>query len=304
MRPLRVVVLAGGPSAERVVSLESGSAVAKALLSCGHVVEMCDPVGDAIHRVNWQAFDVAFIALHGTYGEDGQVQQFLDEQHIPYTGSNAKASRIAFSKIEAKRYFRAAASPIPTPPEIVVTRKDDLAKVIPQAATCRLPLVVKPDKQGSSLGVSVVTSIDDLPAAITAALELDDCCLIEQAIIGTEWTLGLIDDQPLPLIQLKTAHQFFDYEAKYEDEETSYLFETSFPDEVTEQITTVGLAAAQSIGTRGIARVDIMLDEQHQPWVLEVNTIPGMTSHSLVPKAAVRAGMSFAELCDLAVRNV
>jgi len=301
MQPLRVVVLAGGSSAERTVSLASGAAVAEALARCGHAVQRYDPLDDEFTRIDWSAHDVAFIALHGEFGEDGKVQHYLDEQQIPYTGSDAAASKTAFSKIAAKQCFRAAIPSIPTPPEIIVSRADNVAALLQQSAPLAFPLVVKPDKQGSSLGVSIVANMTELPAAITEALEFDECCLVEQMIIGTEWTVGLIDNRPLPVIQLKTGHQFFDYQAKYEDETTRYLFETDFPDDVTAHISAVGLAAAQAVGTRGIARVDIMLDEQHQPWVLEVNTIPGMTSHSLVPKAALQAGISFSQLCEQAV---
>lgn len=299
-RPLRVAVLSGGNSAERTVSLQSGLAVVQALRSSGHQVSQIDPAKKDLTRIDWSEFDCAFIALHGAFGEDGQVQSILESAGVAYTGSDPTASRIAFSKSAAKQRFLEAR--VPTPRFSLIHINDGSAEIRAKADAIGYPLVVKPDAQGSSLGVTIVDVPSQLDAALNACFSLDDFGLLEAAVIGSEWTLGLIGDTPLPLIKIETDRGFYDYRAKYQDDATQFLYEFEITAEEADAITSVGQQAAAAIGTRGVARVDIRVDQQGKPWVLEINTIPGFTDHSLVPKAAARAGIEFVELCDQIVR--
>lgn len=298
--PLRIAVLAGGVSAEREVSLESGVNVAAALCDRGHLVTSIDPAEIPIQETDWNRFDVAFLALHGTFGEDGQVQKLLEEAGIPYTGSDPLASRTAFSKSAAKERFAHAG--VPTPAAVLVRQSDDAGQIFRAARRIGYPLVMKPDAQGSSLGVSLCDSPDDLPEAQSRAFHYGPVALLEAMIPGTEWTVAVLDDLVLPAIQIETHRGFFDYEAKYHDDATAYRFDSGSPKRIR-CVQTVAIRAARAVGTSGIARVDIRVDDLGQPWVLEVNTIPGFTSHSLVPKAAAKAGIDFGELCERAVRS-
>lgn len=294
----RIAVLAGGESAERAISLQSGAECAAALRAAGHSVTVIDPATENLDRYDWDRIDVAFLALHGTFGEDGGVQQILERRGVVFTGSSAESSRLAFSKSAAKECFALAG--VPTPPATVIHESDSLTGIAACADQLGFPLVVKPDAQGSSLGVTLVSHPDDLPDAVSQCFCFDACGLLESAVAGQEWTLGVIDDQPLPLIRIGTNHTFFNYEAKYQDEDTRYEFADLDP-ELSERLTATGLAACRAVGTRGVARVDLILDDTGSPTVLEVNTIPGMTNHSLVPKAAARIGLSVSDLCNLMV---
>lgn len=297
--PERIIVLAGGTSAEREVSLCSGAAVHAALIKLDLDVELVDPAITDLHQFAWQAGDVAFIALHGLFGEDGEVQQLLDSAGVPYTGSDAQASRLAFSKSAAKLRFQQ--QQVPTPPYVLVHRSDTTRRLSEQAARVGYPLVFKADQQGSSLGIYFVDHEDELPEAAEECFTYGPFAILERVVDGTEWTLSVIDDEPLPLIQIRTPHDFFDYDAKYQDEKTQYLFDFTEPAAVVERVRAAGMGACRALGTSGIARVDLRLDADGLPWVLEVNTIPGMTDHSLVPKAAAQAGMSLGELCLRAI---
>ena len=297
--PLHVAVLQGGPSAERDISLCSGAAVSRAVAGQGHQVTQIDPVEICPDSFDWQGIDIAFLALHGTYGEDGCIQKILEQRGVPFTGSNSTASRLAFGKSAAKARF--AACGVPTPASAQFSVNDRHEQIEARAARIGFPVAVKPDAQGSSLGVTIADDRSGLRAAVDHCLEIATCGLVEKAVDGSEWTLGVVDDDPLPLIQIGTSHNFFDYQAKYEDNETTYLFDTAGDEATRLRIEAAGLAACRAIGTRGIARVDIMLDATGQPWVLEVNTIPGMTDHSLVPKAAARTGLELGALCDIVI---
>ncbi len=295
-RKLRVAVLCGGPSAEREISLKSGAAVARALQTLGHAVREIDPAHEDAGNCNWDAFDVAFIALHGKFGEDGQIQQILEKGLIPYTGSGVAASRLAFSKSASKERF--AQHQVPTAPYVLIHESDTAHRIMQQANQLGFPLVVKPDTQGSSLGVTIVERADDLPAALARCFQYDAFGLLEHAIRGSEWTVGLIDDRALPAIRIETGRAFFDYEAKYEDDETRYQFDYDVPAEQVESIIQTARNACSAVGTSGLARVDLILDQTGCPQVLEVNTVPGLTDHSLVPKAAARLGLTLAGLCQ------
>ena len=298
---LRVAVLAGGDSSERAVSLESGAAVARALADCGHAITPIDPAVGGFDGTDWSRFDIAFLALHGRFGEDGQVQALLDAAGIPYTGSDAESSRLAFSKSASKERFLQCG--VPTLPYVLIHESDPAVRIAQQARKLGFPLVVKPDRQGSSVGVSIVRTAEELPGALSRCFAHDAFGLLEPAVVGSEWTVGVIDELLLPAIEIETDRAFFDYDAKYADEATRYRFEHSAAPQIVRAIETAGRKAAAALGTRGIARADLMLDAQERPWVLEVNTIPGFTSHSLVPKAAARLGISFGELCERAIQS-
>lgn len=296
-----VAVLAGGNSAERSVSLNSGAAVAQALADLGHGVVPLDPAEVDLARYDWTGIDIAFNALHGPFGEDGRVQELLESVGMPYTGSGVVASRLAMSKSAAKERFLQQG--IPTPEYVLIHEADTATAILAKANEIGFPLVVKPDAQGSSLGVTIVRTPDELPAALTRCFELDAFGLLEAAIPGEEWTLGVLDEQPLPLIRIETEREFYDFEAKYTDDDTRYQFDIDLPADVLQAIERAGLGACRAVGTNGIARVDLRLDRFHRPWVLEVNTVPGFTDHSLVPKAAARCGWSFGELCERAIET-
>ncbi len=299
LAPLRIAVLAGGESAERKISLQSGSACAAALEAGGHSVVTVDPAIENLDRFDWSQIDVAFLALHGTFGEDGGVQQILERRGVAFTGSGSEASRLAFSKSAAKERF--VLEGVPTPGSLVIHETDSLEEIATRADELGYPLVVKPDAQGSSIGVTLVRSPEDLNDAVSQCFYFDAYGLLESAVEGEEWTLAVIDDQPLPLIRIGTNNSFFDYEAKYEDDATRYEFVDDLDPIVRDRLTETGLAACRSLGTSGVARVDLILDKAGQPTVLELNTIPGMTDHSLVPKAAARIGLSMTALCNLIV---
>ncbi len=296
----RVAVLAGGDSDERTISLQSGAAVQQALTARGHLALHLDPSVVDLAGIDWRQFDVAFLALHGQFGEDGQVQQILDEAGIPYTGSSATASRLAFSKSAAKERFLQFG--VPTPAYSLLHYTDDASRIRTVTEEIGYPLVVKPDCQGSSLGISIVKSAAELPQAIKLCFQFDSFAVIEAAILGTEWTVGLLDDLVLPPIRIETDREFFDWHAKYEDDSTRYVFDFPLPHAVIASMEEAARGACRSLGTRGLMRVDLRLDETLHPWVLEVNTIPGLTGHSLVPKAAARMGIEFGDLCERAIR--
>lgn len=300
-RSLHVAVIAGGTSAERTVSLSSGAAVAEALELLGHHVTHVDPAEVDLERSDWSGTDIAFLALHGPFGEDGQVQSILESLQVPYTGSDPRASRLAISKWASKERFRAHG--VPTAPAFVIERDDACDGIALRAEALGYPVVVKPDTQGSSLGVSVVREPAQLAAALRLAFELDERGIVEAFVPGREWTVGLIDHELLPLIEIRTPRGFFDYEAKYHDDQTEYVFDASVSESVRAAVEQAARGACLALGTRGIVRVDLRTDPADNVFVLEVNTIPGMTDHSLVPKAALRAGIPFPDLCDLALQS-
>ncbi len=294
-------MLSGGDSPERVISLESGAAVAAALQQRGHHVTRVDPAEVDLTDYRWAAVDVAFLALHGHFGEDGQVQQILETAGVAYTGSDSAASRVAFSKSASKERFLQCG--VPTPAYVLVHESDASTHIREQAKRIGFPLVVKPDGQGSSLGVSIVRSADELPEALAQCFYFDAFGILEAAVIGSEWTVGILDDVTLPAIQIETDRGFFDYAAKYEDDATRYRFDSAVASDMIATIEATGRQACSSLGTRGLARVDIMLDDANRPWTLEVNTIPGLTDHSLIPKAAARVGMDLSALCERAIAS-
>src|SRR5579885_1359718 len=297
-QPLNVVVMRGGPGAERAVSLRSGAAVAAALRALGHDCCEIDPQDGRF--VLPAATDVVFLALHGVYGEDGTVQRQLDQVGVVYTGCDAASSRLAFDKVLTKQ--RCLEAGVPTP-EFSVIRSADA----PLPENLRLPLVVKPVRQGSSVGLQFVEQPEQWPRAVAEALQFDSEVLVEEKIVGREVTVGILDDQPLPLVEVRPKAGAYDYQNKYTPGRTEYFCPAALDVVTTGKIQAAALAAFRAIGGRDYARVDVMVRADGSPMVLEVNTLPGMTETSLLPKAAAAAGLSYAELCqrmvDLARRR-
>jgi len=299
--PRRAAVLWGGDSPERQVSLASGQCVAEALGDAAYEPTLIDPAREPLEAVDWELFDVCFIALHGGAGEDGRVQHQLERIGVPYTGSGPEASRRAMSKSAAKERFQRAW--VPTPAFRLLEAAADDAAVARAAAGLGLPLVVKPDALGSSLGVSVVEEAGQLPAALNAARYHGSPVLMERAIRGRELTVSVLNRRALPVLEIVTDEAVFDYQAKYHSPRTEYRFRTGLPPQTLSAVSGVAVAAAAALDTRGLVRVDVMLDERRRPWVLEVNTVPGMTRRSLSPMAAAASGLDMPALCDWMVRD-
>lgn len=300
-RPLNIVVLLGGWSSEREVSLSSGRAVIDALRARRHDVRELDPAFIDILTYPWVGIDAAFIALHGAFGEDGTVQSLLDELKVPYTGSDPASCRIAMDKAASKQRF--IADGLPTPKYQLARSNESFASVAEKANAIGYPLVIKPNAQGSSIGVTIVTEPDGLKDAVLGAFRYDPLILIEAFIPGRELTVAVLERRPLPAIEVRPARAFYDYAAKYNDDNTGYVFDTDLAPAVIRHAESVAVSAVQSLGCSGVTRVDLRVDSCDQPWLLEVNAIPGLTDHSLVPKAAARAGISFVDLCEQLVTS-
>ena len=284
----KVAVLMGGPSAEREVSIKSGTAVLSALRRQGVDAHAVDPDHDIVQTLTREKFDRAFIVLHGRWGEDGVIQGALETIGMAYTGCGVLASALGMDKLRCKLLWSGAG--IPVPPYVVLTRHSDFDAV---ARTLGLPMFVKPVREGSSFGITRVTRAGDLAAAYETAARYDDQVLAEQAIVGPELTCAVLGDEALPVIRIETVTEFYDYEAKYVRDDTRYLCPAGIPEPLERQVRALALDVFRSIDGRGWGRVDFMVDASGQPYVLEVNTVPGMTDHSLVPKAAKAAGIDF-----------
>lgn len=299
--PLKVAVLYGGDSPEREISLESGRCVAAALAEAGHRVHLFDPAKEPIEQIPWGGFDGCFLALHGGAGEDGRVQCQLEQLGVPYTGPGPAACRVAMSKSASKERFFFAG--VPTLPYVLLAVGEQLDECLARVDHLGYPLVVKPDGQGSSLGVLRVDRPEQLAGAVRHAGEYDAFCLVEPFLAAREFTVAVWDDRPLPTIEIVTPRRWFDYDAKYAAPTTQYLVDPPLPPQTSQQITETALAAARALGTTGMVRVDLLMADDGQLVVLEVNTTPGMTSHSLVPMAARHAGLDMPELCDQLLRQ-
>jgi D-alanine-D-alanine ligase len=295
---LNITVMLGGPSAEREVSLRSGASVAAALRSLGHDVTELDPpaAGWTLDR----GTEVVFLALHGTYGEDGTVQAELERVGVAFTGCDSIASRIGFDKALTKE--KCVAAGVPTAKSLVLA-----AAKTPWPRGWNPPLVIKPVRQGSSVGLQFVERVEEWPAALTESLRHDSQVLIEEKIIGRETTVGILGDQTLPIVEVRPKSGVYDYRTKYSVGTTEYFCPAPFDEATTKRVQAAGLAAFRAIGGRDYSRVDVMVRANGDPVVLEVNTLPGMTETSLLPKAAAAAGISYADLCqrmvDLALQR-
>ncbi|MFV3091318.1 D-alanine--D-alanine ligase [Pseudomonas sp. GW6] len=287
----RVAVLFGGKSAEREVSLKSGNAVLSALQAAGVDAFGIDVGDDFLARLNSEKIDRAFIVLHGRGGEDGSMQGLLECAGIPYTGSGILASALAMDKLRTKQVWHSLG--LPTPRHAVLTSQADCEAA---AAELGFPLIVKPAHEGSSIGMAKVDSVETLTAAWQDAARHDSQVLVEQWIAGPEYTIAVLRGEVLPPIGLGTPHTFYDYDAKYLADDTQYRIPCGLSAEKEAELKELTARACEAVGTQGWARADVMQDASGQFWLLEVNTVPGMTDHSLVPMAARAAGLDFQQL--------
>lgn len=297
MEALRVAVVMGGTSSERQVSLRSGSAVAEALEALGHEVVRVDlgTGAEALTALATTRMDVAFLALHGKNGEDGVVQGILEMLGVPYTGSGVMASALAMDKLKSKELFRL--HNVPTPPYYELTRAgvEGLAEA---HGSFGYPVVVKPRREGSSVGVVKATNLAELSAAVETALQYDDSVLVERFVKAREISVGILDGRVLGAIEIAPRGEMYDLEAKYTPGMTEYFMPARLEATRTLGILNLAERAAQAVGVRGAARVDLLVTEGQNEYVLEVNTLPGMTPTSLLPKIASAAGYDFAGLCE------
>ena len=288
----KVAVLLGGKSAEREVSLKSGGMVLQALRRKGIEAHAFDPAEKDVDLLRRERFDRAFIALHGRFGEDGTMQGILEWLGIPYTGSGVLASALAMDKVRTKRMWQAEG--LATAPYLVLDKDTDFKAA---AKKLGVPLFVKPASEGSSVGMSKVKRAGDLEEAFALAVNYDPVVIAEKFIDGPELTIAIVGERVLPIIKIETPREFYDYEAKYIANDTRYLIPCGLPAAKEKQIQALALKAFQALGCRGWARVDVMLDKRGRAYLLEINTSPGMTDHSLVPMAAKAVGISYEELC-------
>ena len=287
----KVAVLLGGRSAEREISLMSGNAVLAALERKGVDAHAFDTRDRDLHELRSEGFDRVFIALHGRYGEDGTVQGALELMGMPYTGSGVMASSLAMDKWRTKLVWIAAG--IPTPRFVMLEASSDF-KAVPN--DLGLPLIVKPSREGSTIGLTKVARAQDMEAAYRKAAEFDDMVLAEEFIAGAEVTASILGDQAFPLIRIEAPGGSYDYQAKYFSDETRYFCPSGLPSAQEGRIQALALRASRILDCRGWGRVDVMLDAKGEPYLLEANTVPGMTGHSLVPMAAQVAGIPFDDL--------
>lgn len=328
---MNIAVLLGGTSAERYVSMASGKGVAEALMERGHTVRLFDvalgddaeiafddlvlptevaPTPEELARLDHRAvittvqnlptdIDIAFIALHGTDGEDGKIQALLELAGIPYTGSGVLASAVAMHKAKSKELFRS--NEISTPNWFLLAPDDDVSEARLHALTEQItdyPVVVKPNDGGSTVGLTIVRSREELVPAVRLAREYSSDVLCEEFIEGRELTVTVLEGEPLPIVEIRPKSGYYDYTNKYTSGKTEYFCPAEIPDALTEEIQTQAVRAHESLGCRGYSRIDFRLDEHGEPWCLEANTLPGMTGTSLVPKAARAAGIEYGELCE------
>jgi D-alanine-D-alanine ligase len=289
---MKITVLLGGPSDEREISLISGKAVADGLRAAGHEVFESDISPDELSGLDHDA-DVIFPVLHGAFGESGELQEILEERSVPFVGSGSAASRIGIDKIASKRAWQRAG--LLTPAWEVVTRAAPLP-------TLPAPLVVKPIDSGSSLDVLICHTQLEVDLACDTILERHDHAMVETLIAGPEITVGLLEGEPLDPIRIITKHEFFDYDAKYKACGTEHRFDLGLPEHVSDTCRELAREANRVIGCRDLARVDLMLDKENTPHLIEINTMPGFTPMSLLPEAAAHGGITFSTLVDRLVR--
>ncbi|QEL34689.1 D-alanine--D-alanine ligase [Enterobacter chengduensis] len=294
----KIAVLSGGTSAEREVSLNSGAAVLAGLREGGVNAHLVDPKEVDVTQLKAMGFDKVFIALHGRGGEDGTLQGLLDLIGLPYTGSGVMASAISMDKLRSKLLWQGAG--LLVAPWVALTRRE-FELGLPDSVNARiadlgLPVIVKPSREGSSVGMSKVDKSDDLASALALAFQHDDEVLVEKWLSGPEFTVAMLGEEILPSIRIQPAGVFYDYEAKYLSDETQYFCPSGLEAEREADLQSLVLKAWHVLGCQGWGRIDVMQDSDGQFYLLEANTSPGMTSHSLVPMAARQAGMSFSQL--------
>lgn len=291
----KIAVLLGGSSAEREVSLQSGSAVLAGLREAGVEAYAVDPRETPVTALKEEGYDKVFIALHGRGGEDGTMQAMLEYQGLPYTGSGVMASAITMDKMRTKLLWQGAGLPVANSVALN-SREGFSAEAAIQVAALGMPVIVKPSREGSSVGMSKVDTADKLAEALELAFKHDDEVLVEKWMSGPEYTVAVLGDEILPSIRIQPAGVFYDYEAKYLSDDTQYFCPAGLSVEKEAALAALARKAWQVLGCSGWGRVDVMQDSDGEFYLLEVNTSPGMTSHSLVPMAARQAGMSFSQL--------
>ncbi len=300
MEQLKVAVLMGGVSAEREVSLRSGEAVCGALTKAGHDVHPVDVTDVYLEEVRNLSPDVAFIALHGRFGEDGGAQAKLESWGIPYTGSDAQTSRVGMDKMASKCFF--ITHDVPTPSFRLMGVDHSWTRLREAVNDLSFPLVIKPVDQGSSVGVSVARDHDDVLTGLKEAFRYGDRVILERYVRGRELTVSILEQKALPIVEVSPHRTFFDYKAKYQDEKTRYITQPDLNEHKRIEVQQHALAAHIALGCTGFSRVDMILEEDGCCHVLEVNTIPGLTERSLFPMAAKSAGIDFPRLCDRLIR--
>ncbi len=291
---LKIAVLMGWNSAERQVSLQSGSAVASALENAGHEIIPVDLQMNNLDILDRRDIDVFFIALHGEFGEDGQLQLLCEKKKVVYTGSGPISCGLAMNKTASRKLFANAGLAVPPTAEFYPAAKN---KILEELKTFGSRFVVKPVSQGSSVGVEIVDGIKNAIEKAQHCFAAHGSCIIEKFICGREITVGIVGRQTLPIIEIRPKAAFYDYHAKYIDDATEYLFDTIADSDVIENIHQAALRGFDAIDCRDFGRVDFILDEHNVPYLLEINSIPGFTKHSLLPMAAAKVGMSMTDLC-------
>jgi len=285
----KVAVLMGGTSNERDISLESGEAVLNALLRKKISAVSIDPKKDDLNKL--RDFDRAFICLHGKDGEDGEIQTFLEAINLPYTGSDILSSSLGMDKFESKTIWKS--KNISTPNFMQVSHVDDYESA---SNCCGLPFFIKPANSGSSIGIAIINNENDFIFAFEEAYKIDKIVIVESFIVGNEYTLPIIDNKTLPIIEIKPKTEFYDYEAKYLRDDTEFICPADVPSPLVENINKLCINAFNAIGCTGWGRVDFIIDKNKNIYIIEVNTVPGMTNHSLVPISARSAGIGFVDL--------
>ncbi len=293
----KIAVLLGGISAEREVSLNSGEAVLNALKSLGYDAHPIDPKTFPVAELKQQGFDRVFNILHGRGGEDGTMQGLLEQMGIPYTGCGVMASALTMDKMRTKMLWKAFGLPVAN---MEIVTKSTVSELNPAAVVEKLglPLMVKPSLEGSSVGLRKVNQLDELQSAVEFALGFDDTILIEEWLAGDEFTVPVLDNEVLPAIKIVPEGEFYDYEAKYVSDNTQYFCPAGLTDEREQELRQLVKRAYDAVGCRGWSRIDVMMDGEGQFRLVEVNTNPGMTSHSLFPKSAATVGYSFEQLVE------
>ena len=302
-----IVVLMGGISPEREISLQSGKAVVNALSTDNKNVIKIIVNDDMVNELDNYKIDVAFIALHGYFGEDGGIQEVLENKGILYTGSETAASKLAMNKVESKDAFRR--NNIPTPDYFTASTEQNISEIANRVKSLKLPVITKPVSNGSSIGIYIIKEYIEITDAIKYTGRYSEEILVEECIEGRELAISVLNDKALPVIEIKTATGIYDYDAKYKSDKTQYTVlasadkssETTLSHDVYERVQDVAVRAHNSLGCRTFSRVDVILNKDDEIYVLEVNTVPGFTERSLLPKAAAAANISFSELCNTIV---
>jgi D-alanine-D-alanine ligase len=293
---LKVAVLMGAVGSERQVSLASGKCVVDAMRKIGtlDIIEH-DFLPDKPYILDDKSIDVFFLVFHGEFGEGGDMQEICERKKLTFTGCGSRASRLAFDKIACKKVLEKEKLPVPA--SIEIRRFQQLADIDPMLKTMGKKFVIKPIKQGSSVGIQIVDGTEKAKIAAKECFDRFGDCMIEKFVTGRELTVGILENKTLPIIEIKTSRQFYDYDAKYNDNNTQYLFDTIQDQQTLHRINEVALKSFKAVGCRDFSRVDIILGDDGIPYVIEINTIPGFTTHSLLPKAATKAGIDMSQLC-------